>query len=175
MLNLNALMCSLGAGTMRRACWRASPHSWAWSPRRRSWRQPHAYAPTAGTTTAAPCPGAASGSILNMAVMHGACDTLCLCEVHRMQCSPLLGVASLPPRKSYAEGLERRRLHCRQHAWINAAAGALEANLGGCGRCGAAREPMWEETAVLLRGFYAPFNAQLAAMLQDSRYAWQRA
>ncbi|KAK9845960.1 hypothetical protein WJX81_006889 [Elliptochloris bilobata] len=61
-----------------------------------------------------------------------------------------------------------------------AAAARVRANRGhnmrsGVPRCGGARDPMWEQTAALLRGFYAPFNAQLADLLGDLRYTWRAA
>ena len=34
-------------------------------------------------------------------------------------------------------------------------------------------EPMADEAGVLLRSFYAPFNAELAAMLGDERFLWK--
>ena len=34
-------------------------------------------------------------------------------------------------------------------------------------------EPMADEAVVLLRSFYAPFNAELAAMLGDERFLWK--
>ena len=34
-------------------------------------------------------------------------------------------------------------------------------------------EPMADEAAVLLRNFYAPLNAELAAMLGDERFLWK--
>jgi hypothetical protein len=33
--------------------------------------------------------------------------------------------------------------------------------------------PMPEEAATLLRDFYAPLNAELAAMLRDDRFLWK--
>lgn len=40
-------------------------------------------------------------------------------------------------------------------------------------RCSAAREPMFEQTAELLRSFYTPFNAQLSVLLGDQRFEWR--
>ena len=40
-------------------------------------------------------------------------------------------------------------------------------------RCSTAREPMFEQTAVLLRSFYTPFDAQLSVLLGDTRFEWR--
>jgi hypothetical protein len=40
-------------------------------------------------------------------------------------------------------------------------------------KSGGKRAPMLPETRRLLRGFYAPYNARLAAALGDDRWLWQ--